>query len=578
MAYYHLLVTALLCSRLAGVQATQLSPDAFVKKGFDFIVIGGGTTGLALATRISDNPSLTVGIIEAGQFLIDNNITIPYPNYDWNLVTEPDARLNNRQMPLRRGRILGGTSAINGMVHSRGSKTEYGGLEQLNNPGWNFNFIQSGIKKSENWTPPRQFEQTQFFANNDPQNHGTKGVIHTSVYPFYGDVVHPFFAASQKLGIAVNRAMSSGDSTGIWTLNGGIDQKNVSRSYSANVTKIATQTKSGRIVATGVQFVSQRQAYTALVKGEVIISAGAIQTPQILELSGIGNKTLLELLSIPVKVDLPGVGENFHDHFGAIPTFQTLSNFTGQDVLADPNGAEQQLEQYLTNRTGMYTSLATTLAFLPVQDFVSSAVAAQLKADLDGALKSQPAHFKQSFDLMRSWLDDPSVSQVEIVLFPSLVTGLPEPGKRYYSVAVFLQHPWSRGSVIHIKSANPLAAPAIKGNYLGAPGDFDAKLLIEAIHWVLKVTQTEPLKSATIAVPNPSLNATDAELRAFIAAGGSTEWHFLGMASMLPRSQRGVVDAGRFSAVYGPKALFLVGFSTVGIGSLINGFSVSGPF
>ncbi|KXN92643.1 L-sorbose 1-dehydrogenase [Leucoagaricus sp. SymC.cos] len=509
MVYYHLLVTALLCSRFVGVQATQLSPDAFVKKEFDFIVIGGGTTGVALATRISDNPSLTVGIIEAGQFLIDNNITIPgfygrafgNPNYDWNFVTEPDARLNNRQMPLHRGKILGGTSAINGMVHSRGSKTEYD--------------------------------------------------------------------AFQQLGIAVNRAMSSGDSAGIWTLNGGIDQKNVSRSYSANsyylpnasrknlillsgaqVTKIVTQAKSGRVVATGVQFVSQRQTYTALVRGEVIVSAGAIQTPQILELSGIGNKRLLESLSIPVKVDLPGVGENFHDHFGAILTFQTLSNFTGQDVLADPKGAEQQLQQYLTNRTGMYTSLATTLAFLPMQDFVSPAVAVRLKADLDGALKSQPAHFKQSFDLMRSWLDDHSVPQVEIVLFPSLVTGPPEPGKRYYSVAVFLQHPWSRGS-IHIKSANPLAAPAIKGNYLGAPGDFDTKLLIEAIHWVLNVTQTEPLKSATVAALNPSLNATGADLRAFIAAGGSTEWHLSGTASMLPRSQRGVVDAEL--KVYGTK-------------------------
>ncbi|RDB17745.1 Pyranose dehydrogenase 3 [Hypsizygus marmoreus] len=555
----------------AFVNALELGPRTFAQKTFDFVVVGGGSAGLALATRLSDNPALTVGVIEAGTERDDDKILIPGfygstlgdPLYDWNFVTAPQERLNGRRLPFHRGKVLGGTSAINGMVHSRAAKPEYDGWESLGNPGWNWNTMQSNIKKSENWTAPDKLVEAKFHANNDPRNHGTRGAVHSAAYTFYPDIVLPYFKAVQRQGIHLNMAMSSGDSSGIWTLNGAIDAKNVSRSYSANayykpnagrknlslltgaqVTKIITKTLNGMVVATGVQYFANNQTFAVKVGKEVILSAGTIQTPQILELSGIGNKTLLESVSIPVKVDLPGVGENLHDHFGVVMTFQTLSNFTGQDQLLDPNFAAQQLQQYLTNRTGMYSSTATTLAFLSMNDLMPASTARRLKIDLDKALKTrefQSSHLRKQFDLQRKWLDDPKVPQVEIVLFASLFSGVPQPGKRYYSIAVFLQHLWSRGSV-HTTD-DPLAAPEIDGSYLKAPGDFDMKLLVESLKWVRKVTQTEPLKSATLASLNPPADATDEQLSQFIIEEGTTEWHFAGTAAMLPRSQQGVVDA-----------------------------------
>ncbi|KAG6824566.1 hypothetical protein H0H93_001892 [Arthromyces matolae] len=130
------------------------------------------------------------------------------------------------------------------------------------------------------------------------------------------------------------------------------------------------------------------------------------------------------------------------------------------------------MQEYLANRTGIYSAIgATTLAFLSMQDFTSPETAASLLSDLDGALKDQPSHYQKQFALQREWLNNPNVPQVEVVLFATLPVGIPEPGKSYYTLIVFSQHLWSRGS-IHINTTNPLVPPQIDGQYLNSPGDF----------------------------------------------------------------------------------------------------------
>ncbi|KAG6906660.1 hypothetical protein DXG01_012717 [Tephrocybe rancida] len=547
---------------LSNVDAVQVPAEAFARGKYDFVIVGGGSAGLALATRLSDNPKLTVGVIEAGLVRLDDKILIPGmfgstlgdPEYDWNFATVPQSHLGNRQLPVFRGKLLGGTSALNGLVHSRASKAEYDGLQALGNPGWNFETLQDGMKKSENWTAPSRFLQKTYFANNDVSDHGTKGAIQDSVYSFYADVVTPFFKAAQNLKITINKAM------GYYAPNA--HRNNLVVVTGAHVTKIITKKTNGLVSATSVEYLSGNVTYTVAVGKEVVLSAG------------IGNKKILNALSIPVAVDLPGVGENHHDHFGPQLAFQSLDNFITPDrSKTDPAFAAQQFAQYAQNRTGTLSATsATTLAFLPMHDIMSPSTSARLLSDLDAALTSMPTHLKSQFALQRKWLDDQSVPQVEFVLFSNsdhlpyeaLSGATPQPGKSYYTIAVFLQHLWSRGSV-HISTSNPLTAPNIDGDYLNSPGDFgssfsdrtahhsdlariDMKLLIESVKWAQKLSQTEPMKSATVAVLRPVLNATDAQIRDFITSSANTEWHFAGSmfytgtASMLPRDQNGVVD------------------------------------
>ncbi|KAG6852716.1 hypothetical protein C0991_009626 [Blastosporella zonata] len=427
---------------LSVANAVQVNAERFAHEDFDFVIVGGGSAGLAIATRFVSSSSIP--------------------------------------------------------------------------------FLASFMKKSENWTAPSTFLQKTYFANDDATDHGTGGPIRDSVYSFYADIVTPFFKAAQNLKITINKAMQ-----GYYAPNA--NRANLVIVTGAQVTKILTKDRNGLASATKVEYSSGNKTYTVSVGKEVILSAGTIQTPQILELSGIGNKTLLNNLSIPVVVDLPGVGENYHDHFGASLSFQSLDSFITPDkAKTDTSFASQQLEQYIQNRTGILSATsATTLAFLPMHDIMAPATAASLLSDLDAALPHQPSHLKSQFGVQRKWLNDQSVPQVEFVLFSTLSSGAPEPGKSYYTIAVFLQHLWSRGSV-HITSANPLTAPSIDGNYLNSPGDFDMKLLTEAIKWAQKLSQTEPLKSATVAVLDPVVNATDAQISDFITSSGNTEWHFAG--------------------------------------------------
>lgn len=226
----------------------------------------------------------------------------------------------------------------------------------------------------------------------------------------------------------------------------------------ARVTKILLS-KPGNdtlVCARGASFVtSDGSSYTVSAKKEVILSAGSIQTPQLLELSGIGNKTILQKYGITTLIDLPNVGENlqvchesypveisfidWQDHPGIVANFQTLNNLTTDDNLTNPQFAAQQFQrtcnatlcrkpdsdfplEYVDNRTGFYSSTPSTLTFLSLSQFVENDTLSQLKEELDAALAADPIFSSKAFKLERSWIDEVTVPHVEIVLFPSKLT------------------------------------------------------------------------------------------------------------------------------------------------------------
>ncbi|KAG2340625.1 alcohol oxidase [Suillus weaverae] len=497
---------------------------------FDYIIIGGETTGLALASILSTNASVRVGVIEAGLRKDDEMILVPDPEYDWNFVTKPQPFAQNREMPIPRGKVLGGTSALNYMAYCRGSELEHNDWEKLGIKGWNWNTISDAIKSAEAWSPPTRHAKAHH-ADNVAKNHGS----------YYYDLVLPFFATINKLGVVTNQSEASGDVIGIWTNTASIDPQTNTRCYSTNAyydrvsnrpnivvftgaqasKVIFRQTSSSDLRATAVEYHKGGRTYKVPVHREVIISTGALQTPQLLGLSGIGNPDLLRRLNIPVKIDLPGVGENFQDHLTVTMGAELKGSHETTDDLSSETFAQQRLEQYRLSRTGMLSSTLSTLVFIPSSSFIPPDKMQSILSTMDEALKLpqiQNSPWKKWYDVQRAWLENDGIAQLEVILFPSYTHARCTNEKaKHYRISVFLQHAWSRGHVYMM-------------------------MFLEAVKYALKIMETGALGDLTAAIIEPKPSWSDGELMNYIRSNVGSAFHPIGTASMLPRSANGVVD------------------------------------
>ncbi|CAE6466057.1 unnamed protein product, partial [Rhizoctonia solani] len=216
-----------------GVVAAEISRRGILADGaqfasstFDYIVIGGGTAGLTLAARLSENPTTTVGVIEAGEYLPDDPVlntpasalTIAgNPTYDWMFQSVPQVYANNQPINLPRGKVLGGSSAINAMIFNRGSKAEYDAWAKLGNPGWDWNGLLPNMKAAERFTGVDPFRVN--YTNADPDDifpsQGKNGVIAADYNNWYPDLVLPVQKSMSKLGVPVNFDPDSGNAVGL---------------------------------------------------------------------------------------------------------------------------------------------------------------------------------------------------------------------------------------------------------------------------------------------------------------------------------------------------------------------------
>lgn len=266
--------------------------------------------------------------------------------YDWNFTTTPQPELNSRQVNLTRGKVLGGSSALNYLVWNRASAPEYDVWETVGNPGWNWDSTRSGMEKSEN------------FTGIDSQDYGhigrgTQGPIHNVVERYRTEQVQAWVPTLESLGLSHNLESLGGNPIGAMLQPSSINPDNNTRSYSANsylpqvgpnlalmlstrVAKINLETSykdmksrrsaEGSVVATGVTL---QDGSVITVREEVILSAGSLQSPGILELSGVGQKDVLDAAGIKQIIDLPGVGENFQGEYQCViysPPEQSLPN------------------------------------------------------------------------------------------------------------------------------------------------------------------------------------------------------------------------------------------------------------
>ncbi|KAI1843115.1 hypothetical protein JX266_010642 [Neoarthrinium moseri] len=539
---------------------------------YDVVIIGGGTSGLVLANRLSEDPNLQVIVLESGQDRsADPNTLTPgaWPLLsnspaDWTFQTVPEKDLK-RQITIPQGKALGGSSAINSFLFTSTSKANVEGWRNLGNEGWDYATYEEALKKSftlhksqgvaEGQGPLQLTLATGETLWEKAWISGLESVGFPRTDPLSG-----------RLGGAIIAPESINASTKqrSYAANAYLDpvrsRPNLAVRTETTVTKVLLERPStdADAVAKGVQFISKDgSTQTIGVRKEVIISAGAINSPRLLELSGVGDGSLLQRLGINVVVDNPHVGENLQNHLFTGLTFEarddvdTIDAFFRQE--ADAVGAAMQ--DYATKGTGpMATSNMVTMAQLPLPEFHSE----EGRKELDGLFSAlgagsgspatTPAFAAAHERFVRSVLTSPSEA-VGNYVFGSAYAPFDAPSPTYrapgkhVSVAIELSHPLSRGSV-HITSADRERTGTSEGltvdcRYLSHPVDLE--VLARQVRFTEDIiSRAEPL---TRYLKPYSKRFTDLEAaKDYVRRTADGAYHYTGTCSMMPRAMGGVVD------------------------------------
>jgi len=475
---------------------------------FDFIVAGAGSAGCAVAARLSESGRHRVLLLEAGEddrnpwihVPLGGSRTFSNPRLSWLYNSEPEPNLQDRVLYQPRGKVLGGTSSINGMVYIRGNASDYDGWRQSGCEGWSYDDVLTYFKKAEN----QQRGADEF--------HGSGGPLWVSDQRVKNELADEFVAAAQQLGIARNPDFNGATQDGVGhfqttTRNG--RRCSAAAAYLRPARRrsnlvIETNALARRIVmegrrAVGVEFSTGAGTRTARARREVVVCGGTFNSPQLLQLSGIGPADLLRDLGITVATDLPGVGANLQDHLAVGLVFKCRRPITFNDLTAGVWRRAALLLRYALFRTG---------------PLASNGVYACAFHRSDTRL-SRP-------DLQIVMLPWSTIARTKSGL-------LMHPFSAFSIFAVHI-HPESRGSV-RIKSSDPKVAPAIRFNFLESEND--RNMLVSGVKLSRQIAQAEPLRSSVLEefLPGQAYR-TDEELLAFCRQAAISLYHPVGTCRM----------------------------------------------
>ena len=476
-------------------------------KSWDYIVVGAGSAGCIVARRLSDDPKVTVLLIEAGPPADSFWIGVPAgmarvignPRFDWCYTSEPNEGLGGRTMQFPRGKTLGGCSAINGLVYTRGNRRDYDHWASLQNPGWGWEDVLPYFKRLEdNQRGPSAFR-------------GTGGPQKVSNNRLSSPVIDAFVSAGERCGLTRIEDLSVAGEEGIGQLQATAYRGKRHTAYDGYIKPVRSREnltvisecqarkvliEEGRAVGILARHHGQVEEYRA--KAEVILSGGAANSPHLLLLSGIGDGGHLQEMGIGTIVHLPGVGKNLQDHCGTHLKFEVEPGWSGNSRV---NGWHRYIEgaRWLFTRTG-YLTLSATLAaaFVRSSDTVDY-------ADLE--IGFRPISF--SYDPVRG---------AQIDSFPAI------------SSNVYRVRPASRGEV-RLKSPNPADLPVIDTRYMSDPQDVDA--IMAGIRKIREIFATDPLASVVRRELHPGPEtAREDDLIDFIRKNSKSSYHAVGTCRM----------------------------------------------
>jgi len=465
---------------------------------FDYIVVGAGSAGCVLANRLSADGRHSVLLLEAGPE--DTNIWIHVPlgygklfkekTVNWMYQTEPEPGLGGRQVFQPRGKVLGGSSSINGLLYVRGQHEDYDRWRQRGNVGWGYDDVLPYFKKAENQ------------IRGADQYHGVGGPLPVSDWRHHDPLSEAFVKAAVETGIPFNP-----DFNGARQEGAGFFQTTTRRGRRASSAfsylrparrrpnlHVETGALGGRIVFEGrraraVEYRHNGSLRTARARGEILVSSGAYNSPQLLQLSGVGPAELLKTHGIDVVLDAPGVGNDLQDHLQVRVVMKCAQRVTLNDVVSHPVRKVMAGMQYAALRKGPLTIAAGTSG----------------------------AFFKTS-----PRLATPDI-QIHFIPFSTDKMGEQLHPFSGFTASVCQLRPESRGS-LKIRSADPSVPPEIRINYLATETDRSA--FIEGIRTLRKILAAPALKSYCTEEVYPGKNVTgDEELLDFCRKTGSTVYH-----------------------------------------------------